>query len=277
MQDVTAVSLNKKRNRFRTLTMICLCVEILAVVLMFTSHQVLGLVIGLASFAGYFVITRMGKRQVNDAVAQAQMKNLGLDGCRYLGRLAVEKKELAEAELLPSRCVLDTPVFQHGAVGQMGGRELTVGEITLSFPKKEGKQNREFNSGAFVVATLTKPLETPLVLLGNKPFMISLTRQDYANDGYTQCPIGGKNKGWYAFTPGNAIPDEKITQAWEALCEAAGGQAAMAVKGDKVYAFFCGLFTTETFQLSEEIAEADLKKRVFPHLPLLTAVLDAME
>lgn len=257
--------------------MVCLCIEILAVVLMFTSQQVLGLIIGLAAFIGYFVVTRVGKRQINDAVAQAQMKNLGLEGYQYVGRLEIDKKELAQSRLLPSRCVLDTPVFQHGAKGQLNGRNLTVGEITLSFPKQEGKQNREFNNGAFVMTKLQKPAQTPLVLLGNKPFMVALTRQDYANDGYTQCPIGGKNKGWYAFTPGNAIPEEKLADAWENLSQAAGGQVAMAVKEDKVYAFFCSQFTTDSFQLSEEIQESDLRKKVFPHLPLLMDVVDALE
>jgi len=274
---LNAEQMNKKRNLFRTLTMICLCVEILAVVLLFTSQQALGLAIGLLSFVAYFVVTRLGKRKINDLVARAQMKNLGLENDQYLGRQPVDKQKLAASELLPSRYVLDTPVFQHAVRGHMKGREITVGEVTLSFPRREGKQGREFNNGAFVMTQLKEKVKTPVVLLGNKPFMVSLTREDYAKDGYTQCPVGGKNKGWYAFTPGNEIPDEKLLSAWEKLSAAANGQAALAVRGKTVYAFFCSLFTTDLFQLSEEITDADLKKRVFPHLPLLMDVFNALE
>ena len=44
-----------------------------------------------------------------------------------------------------------------------------------------------------------------------------------------------------------------------------------------VYAFFCSRFTTDTFQLAEEITDADLKKKVFTYLPRLADVFDAME
>jgi len=178
---------------------------------------------------------------------------------------------------LPSRCKLDTTVIQPAAKGKLDGRDLTVAVITLSFPRQEGKQNREFNNGAFVMTQLKDKVKTPVVLLGNKPFMVGLTREDYAKDGYTQCPIGGKGKGWYAFTPGNDIPDEKVLAAWEKLAAAAGGQAALAVRGKTVYAFFCSLFITDTFQLSEEITDSDLKKKLFPHLPLLLEVISALE
>jgi len=274
---MNAQTLNKKRNLYRNLTLICLCVEMVAVVLIFTGSNVPGLALGLATFVGYFFITRMGKRRVNDEVAKCQMKNLGLENYEYLGRYEVDKQKLAASELLPSRCKLDTPVFQHAAKGKLDGRDLTVGEITLSFPRQEGKQNREFNNGAFVMTQLKDKVKTPVVLLGNKPFMVGLTREDYAKDGYTQCPIGGKGKGWYAFTPGNDIPDEKVLAAWEKLAAAAGGQAALAVRGKTVYAFFCSLFITDTFQLSEEITDSDLKKKLFPHLPLLLEVISALE
>lgn len=274
---MNAQTLNKKRNFYRALTMICLCVEILAVVLMFTVHKPLGLAVGLIAFVVYFVITRVGKRKINDEVARIQTRNLGMENFKYIGRQEVDKHKLAAAELLPSRYALDTPVYQHVATGSLRGRDLTVGEITLSFPKQAGKQGREFNNGAFVMTTLKEKVKTPMVLLGNKPFMVGLTREDYAKDGYTQCPIGGKGKGWYAFTPGNDIPDEKILAAWEALAADCGGQAALAVRGKTVYAFFCSRFTTDTFQLSEEITDADLKKKVFTYLPRLADVFDAME
>lgn len=255
------------RNMFRTIMMVFLLLELGAFVLIVTGQQMLGLILGCASMAGYFIVKNKGKNRFGDACAKVQAEvSLGLKDVAYEGRKPFDPNVMKACGMVSLALKVDAPLMRRALTATLEGVRLTMAEITFGvvYP---GQNKHEFNSGTLITAPMAQPVEKPVLLLGHNSFRHKLIRSEYEESGWQLCPVGGKAKGWFVFTPDGVAPEQTLLDKLDALNRAAENRVAVSIKGSECMAFFMGAFYTDRFPLGDALIENDLKKKEFEHLP----------
>ena len=265
--------LESVRGLYRTLMMVFLAIEIVAVVLIAASLGLAGVMVGVAAMVCYFVVKHAGKTKFGDACAHVQAEaSLGLEDFVWQGRVPFDGRELHESGLVSSVLKIDSTLRQHALQGTAEGVRLSMSEVSFGvvYP---GQNRHEFNAGAMLTAPMAQPVETPVLLLGHNSFRHKLIRKEYEDDGWKLCPVGGKAKGWFVFTPDGSIPEQGLLDRLDALNRAAGNQVAVSLKGGEATAFFLGGFYTDRYPLGDAPDEKALRKRLFDHVAGFAALV----
>ena len=259
--------LEKLRNLFRTLMMACLMIELAAVVLIFAGQQVIGMAVGIASMAGYFYTKSTGKRRFGEACGKVQAeKTLGLKDVAFEGRMPFDGAVLHSAGLISSALKIDSTMMRNSLRGSYEGKNAAMGEITFGvvYP---GQNRHEFNAGVLLTAEAPTLGAKPVLLMGHNSVRHKLIRKEYEDDGWKLCPVGGKNKGWYVFTPDGVAPEEQLLNRLDELSRQAEGMVLLSLKEGKMTAFFLGHFYTGEYKLGDPAEEKDLREKLFHHVP----------
>lgn len=260
----TSVSmLNKRRLLARYFPLGMAVAELAAVLLMMTGSRAVGLTIGLIVFVGGIFLKSRIKKSYTEACCRAQtMTALGLTEAEYLGENKESAEWLQQTHLLPASAVVTQPLVLHGIRGKMRGTQLWLGEITFGC-QESGKKAATYSSGVLVRVPLAHAAAEKTLFLGKYAFKHAALRAEYEKDGMRLSPAGGKEKGWYALTPGAVSPSDLLCEKWEAVCAAAKQRAALYVGEGELVAFFNGQFYTGEFALEEELTESTLRKHSF--------------
>ena len=258
--------LEKKRNLFRTLMMVCLMIELGAVVLIFMGQQVLGMVVGLASMAGYFYVKSQGKRRFAEACSKVQAEQtLGLRDMVYEGRQPFDGEMLHRTGMISSALKIDSTMKQNSLRGTYKGKAVDMGEITFGVVY-HGQNKHEFNAGVLLTADAPTLGEKPVLLMGHSSVRHKLIRKEYEQDGWRLCNVGGKTKGWYVFTKDGSIPEETLLEKLDALSQETEGKVLLSLQDGKMTAFFLSSFYTDHYPLGDAVEEKELRKALFTHL-----------
>jgi len=272
---VNIAALNRKRNAVRYSSIAVAAIEMTAILMIMGGMKLPGLLIGLAALIGGTVYKRKGKKAYQEECCRLQtLTALGLQDAVYTG----EKKEtvewLREMKLTPGSAQLVQPLLLHAVNGKLRGTDVEIAEVTFGC-QEAGKKSATYSSGVLVRTKLQKPV-APALLLGRYAFKHAALRAEYEKDGMRLSPAGGKEKGWYALTPGAVSPDEMLLEKWDKVCETAKQRAALSVDGDMLAAFFNGQFYTGEFALEEELTEGALRKHSFAAIVPLLELIEAM-
>lgn len=275
MSAVNIAALNKKRNLVRYSSIAVAALDLIAILMIMGGMQLPGIVIGLAALIGGAVFKSRGKKAFREECCRLQTeKALGLSEAKYQGEIKETEAFVHGLHLVPTSLKLMQPLLLHSVSGKMRGVAVQVAEATLGC-REEGKKQPTYSSGVLVRATLGKPCQDTALLLGRYAFKHAALRAEYEKDGLRLSPAGGKDKGWYALTPGAVSPSAELLEKWEAVCQAAKMRAAMYVSGNELVAFFNGQFYTGEFLLEEPVTEGMFKKHSFAAIvPLMELVAE---
>lgn len=266
--------LEKLRNLFRTLMMVCLMIELGAVVLIFMGKQVLGMVVGIVSMAGYFYVKSQGKRRFSEACSKVQAEQtLGLKDLVYEGSKAYDGEILHRAGMISSALKIDSARMQNSLRGQYKGKPVEMSEATFGvvYP---GQNKHEFNSGVLLTADAPTLGTKPVLLMGHSSVRHKLIRKEYEQDGWKLCNVGGKTKGWFVFTKDGSIPEESLLQKLDALSQETEGKVLLSLQDGKMTAFFLSSFYTGIYPLGDAVEENELRKVLFKHLKTAMALAE---
>lgn len=275
MKHVKIAALNKKRNCVRYSSIAVAAVELVAILMIMGGMKLPGAIIGMVALIGGALYKRKGKKAYQEECCRLQtLTALGLQDAAYIG----EKKEtvewLREMKLTPGSAQLVQPLLMHAVNGRLRGVDAEIAEVTFGC-QEAGKKSATYSSGVLVRTKLQKPV-APVLLLGRYAFKHAALRAEYEKDGMRLSPAGGKEKGWYALTPGAVSPEEALLEKWDKVCETAKQRAALSVDGDMLTAFFNGQFYTGEFALEEELTEGMLRKHSFAAIVPLMEMIEAM-
>ena len=269
-------ALNRKRNTVRYSSIAVAAVDLIAILMIMGGLQLPGCVIGLAALIGGAVYKRKGKKAYQEACCRLQTMNaLGVMDAEYIGEKQESAIWLHETHLVPSSASLVQTLLLHTVKGRLRGVPATISEATIGC-QEAGKRQATYSSGVLVRAELKKGVNTPALLLGRYAFKHAALRAEYEKDGLRLSPAGGKEKGWYALTEGAVLPDEKLIEKWDSVCEAAKMRAALYVGGNELVAFFNGQFYTGEFPLEEPVTEGMFRKHSFAAIVPLVELLEAL-
>ena len=268
-------ALNKKRNCVRYSSIAVAVVELAAILMIMGGIKLPGVIIGLAALVGGAVYKRKGKKAYQEECCRLQtLTALGVQETAYIGEKKETTEWMREMKLTPASTQLVEPLLLHVVNGKLRGVETEIAEVTFGC-QEAGKKTATYSSGVLVRVKLTKSAE-PALLLGRYAFKHAALRAEYEKDGMRLSPAGGKERGWYALTPGAVSPDEMLLEKWDKVCDAAKQRAALSVDGDRLAAFFNGQFYTGEFALEEELTEGALRKHSFAAIVPLMELVEAM-
>lgn len=273
LMKIDVKSIEKLRASCRRLILMLLAAELVAFVLIVAGQGLPGVVLGVAAMAGYFIVKRKSKQRFGDACAKAQAEaTLGLDDLVYEGRTPFDGSILHASGLVSSALRIDSTMRQRALRGSREGVKLEMSEITFGvvYP---GQNRHEFASGVMITSPMGMAVETPVLLLGHNSFRHKLIRKEYEDDGWKLCPVGGKAKGWFVFTPDGSIPEQALLDKLDALNRACENKFAVSIRDGKATAFFMGSFYTDAYPLGDEVEEAALRKTLFPHMEQYIALV----
>lgn len=273
LMKIDVAPLEKLRAACRRLMLALLAAELVAFVLIVAGLGLPGVLLGAAAMAGYFMVKRRSKQRFSDACARVQAEaTLGLTGLVYEGRVPFDGSVLHESGLVSSALKIDSTMRQRALRGTRDGVQLEMSEITFGvvYP---GQNRHEFASGVMITSLMGTPIDTPVLLLGHNSFRHKLIRKEYEDDGWKLCPVGGKAKGWFVFTPDGSIPDQALLDRLDALNRACENKFAVSIRDGKATAFFMGSFYTDAYPLGDEVEEAALRKVLFPHMEKYVALV----
>lgn len=269
-------ALNKKRNCVRYSSIAVAAVDLTAVLMIMGGLRLPGAIIGLAALVGGAVYKRKGKKAYQEECCRQQTeKALGLGDMQYLGERRETEAFVRDTHLLPASAVLMPPLLLHAASGKMRALPVEIAEATIGC-REENKKQPTYSSGVLVRVTLDKAYPDTALMLGRYAFKHAALRAEYEKDELRLSPAGGKEKGWYALTPGAVSPAEPLLEKWHAVCEAAKMRAALYVSGNELAAFFNGQFYTGEFPLEEEVTEGMLRKHSFAAIVPLMDLAEAL-
>lgn len=268
--------MNKKRNLVRYSSVAVAAIDLVAILLIMGGMQLPGIMIGMAALIGGAVFKRKGKKAYQEECCRLQTeKALGLRDLQYQGECKETEEFVRNTHLLPASSVLVQPLLMHAASGKLCGLPVQIAEATIGC-HEEGKRQPTYSSGVMVRVTLEKAYPDTALLLGRYAFKHAALRAEYEKDGLRLSPAGGKEKGWYALTPGAVSPSDALLERWDAVCEAVKMRAAMYVSGNELVAFFNGQFYTGEFPLEEEVTEGMFKKHSFAAIVPLMELVEAL-
>lgn len=270
-------ALNQRRLIARYFPLGIAALELIAVLMMMTGVRVLGLALGLAVLIGGIFLKSRIKKMYTETCCRAQtMTALGLSQAEYVGEHKPDVEWLHQTHLMPISAQLSQPLVMHAVRGKLRNTELWMGEVNFGC-HENGKKAPTYSSGVLVHVSLSKFSQENALLLGEYAFKHAALRAEYEKDGMRLSPAGGKEKGWYALTPGAVSPSDVLCEKWEAVCAAAKQRAALYVGGNKLVAFFNGQFFTSEFSLEEELTESMLRKHSFAAIVPLMDLIEAMK
>ena len=259
---------------YKVAVMASAAVELGAVALMFAVNRGAGLALGIAAMIAYFAVTRLCRRRYSDLCAKTQtLHGLPLENMTYKNRDCQMVDTMKACGLLPQVLEVDMPLCLNAVTGTYQGIPVEMAEATFGCIG-ENQKKRVFNSGVALRLPLRQAVETPVMLIGNRPFHHTVTRKSYEADGWKMAPVGGKAKGWYAFTPQGTTPDKDLLDRWDTLCTKLEGKVIVSLREKELCAFFVSSFYTDRYAINEPVDEAELKKCLFPYLPLVKALAD---
>ena len=275
MIAVNIAALNKKRNLVRYSSIAVAALDLIAILMIMTGIQLPGIVIGLAALIGGAVYKHKGKKAYQEDCCRLQTINaLGVQEAQYTAQIEESVQWLQETHLVPASAQLTTPLLLHAVSGKLRGADVQLAEATIGC-REAGKKQPTYSSGVLVRVKLAKPCADAALLLGRYAFKHAALRAEYEKDGLRLSPAGGKEKGWYALTPGAVSPSAALLEKWDAVCESAKMRAAMYVSGNELVAFFNGQFYTGEFLLEEPVTEGMFKKHSFAAIvPLMELVAE---
>lgn len=265
--------LNGIRNKYRHLIMAILAVEVVAFVLIVCGQGLAGVLLGVVTMVGYFAMKRVGKHRFDEACAQTQAEaTLGLSDMVYEGTLLFDGSELHKSGLVSSALKIDSTMRRHALKGTRDGVPVEMSEITFGvvYP---GQNRHEFNAGVMISAPMAMAVDTPVLLLGHNSFRHKLIRKEYEDDGWKLCPVGGKARGWFVFTPDGSVPAQELLDRLDALNQGAENKVAVSIRKGRATAFFMSSFYTDRYPLGEEVTAAQLRKPQFAHMDSFIALV----
>ena len=240
-----------------------------AVAVMFAMNRNGGLILGVAAMIAYFALTRLLRRRYNDLCARTQtLCSLPLENMNYQNRASSLVDAMKACGLLPQVLTVDMPLCLNTVTGTYQGISVEMAEATFGCIG-ENQKKRVFNSGIALRLPLQTAMETPVMLIGKRPFHHTVTRKSYEADGWKMANVGGKTKGWYAFTPNGAAPDQALLEKWDALCQKLEGKVIVSLREKELCAYFVSSFYTDQYNINEPVDEKTLTARLFHHLPLV--------
>lgn len=262
-------NLRRLQVAYRVAVMAIAAVELGAIAVMFAVNRNLGLTLGLAAMIAYFAVTRLMRRRYSDTCARTQtLRSLPVEELTFKNRDSRLVDDLKACGLLPQVLEVDMPLCLNAVTGVYQGFPVEMAEATFGCIG-ENQKKRVFNSGVALRMPLKTAVESPVMLIGNKPFHHTVTRKSYEADGWKMAPVGGKTKGWYAFTPSGSAPEQDLMERWNSLCEKVDGKAIVSLREKELCAFFVSSFYTDQYPINEPLDETMLTTCLFPYLPLV--------
>lgn len=261
------------RNGYRRLIFAILAVELAAFVLIVAGQGLLGVLLGIVTMVAYFVVKHVSKHRYDEACAKAQAEaTLGLTDMVYEGALNFDGSELHRCGMVSSALKIDSTMRRHALKGQRDGVPVKMSEITFGvvYP---GQNRHEFNTGVMISAPMTMQVDKPVLLLGHNSFRHKLIRKEYEDDGWKLCPVGGKARGWFVFTPDGTATDQALLDRLDALNQGAENKVAVSIRNGKAKAFFMSSFYTDRYALGEPVTAAELRRKQFMHMDNFIALV----